>query len=119
MKNLIALILLVFVSTQAMAAELRLLSGETATIQANQSTRVSCEGASNGGGNSNCSHAVQGLTALMEACKTNYSANFCIDKHWPAFKKDYPSCVYGALSVCIEACKTSYSANYCADKCMK
>lgn len=122
MKNLIASLLLVFVSTQAMAAELRLLSGETATIQANQTTRVSCEGPSNGGGSgASCDEAVQGLKYLLESCRSGGNgAAACMEKYWPGFKQGSPSCAYAGISVCIDACRTGGNgAAACAEKCAR
>lgn len=123
MKNLFVSILLVFVSAQALAADLRLSSGETATIQANNTTRVSCEGGSHGGGGTpaNCTEAVGGLKELIEACRSGgYSQNSCMEKYWPGFKQGSPSCAYAAISVCIEACRTAgNSAASCAERCAK
>lgn len=98
----------------AFAADLNLGIGESATIQANVKTRVTCEGEGQG---PSCQQAINGLKTLVEACKGSYSGSYCIDKYWPNFKKENPSCATSAISVCIDYCKESYSSAYCADKC--
>lgn len=122
MKNLLVSILLVFVSAQAFSAELRLSSGESATIQANQTTRVSCEGG-NGGGSSpaSCEQAVDGLKQLLEACRSGgYPGSACMEKYWPGFKQASPTCAYSAISICIEACRSGgFNPSTCAEKCSR
>jgi hypothetical protein len=102
-----------------------LLSGEAATIQANQTTRVSCEGGSNGGGGDavDCPGALNGLKFLVNACISGgaYNKAQCMDKYWPNFKSNNPGCAYSAISVCVEACVSggAYNSAQCADRCMK
>ena len=102
-------------SVQTFAADLNLNGGESAVIQANVSTRVTCGGNQTGG---SCSDAVHGLKLLMEVCMKSYSGGFCVDKQWAPFKDANPSCVYAGLSVCLEVCQSSYSSGFCADKCL-
>ncbi len=111
MKVLISALLLFAV--HASAADLILSSGESAIIQPNVTTKVSCGGSQSTG----CSDEINGLKLLIENCKTSYSASYCADKYWPDFKASNPKCALPALSICIDNCKTSYSASYCADKC--
>lgn len=107
------LILALSTASLALAADLNLRAGETATIQSNVKTRVTCEGDSH----SSCEQAIESLKILVEACKGSYSGSYCIDKYWPAFKKENPSCRTSAIPICIDYCKESYSSAYCADKC--
>lgn len=114
MKTILALSILI--SINVFAAELSLTGGESATIQANTRTTVTCNGSSQG---NQCSDTTNGLKTLVEACKSNFSPSYCIDKYWPSFKANNPSCVMAALPYCIDQCKTSFTAAYCADKCSK
>lgn len=109
------LIALALIVTSAQAAELNLQSGESVTLQPNVMTTVTCSGGSGGP----CAEAASALKLLIETCRTEYNANYCLDKYWPAFKSKNPSCVNSALKFCIETCRNEYSANYCADKCTK
>ncbi len=101
-------------SWTSQAAELHLSGGETATIQANVSTYVTCSGQGGGG---NCSIIVEGFAAQLKACYNTYSGGYCSNKYWPDFKANNPKCYYGAIGVCLEYCEKTYSGGYCADKC--
>ncbi|HWU43005.1 MAG TPA: hypothetical protein VN132_06185 [Bdellovibrio sp.] len=108
----------IFLSVNAFAADLNLNGGESAMIQANVRTTVTCGGSSSGSGGS-CEDAIAGLSSLIDACKGTYSGASCVDKYWPNFKKENPRCAMSAISVCIDNCKTTYSPASCADKCSK
>ena len=103
-------------TVQAFAADLNLNGGESAVIQANVNTRVTCGGSSTGG---SCAEIVQGFKLLMNVCMDSYSGGYCVEKHWPTFKSSNPTCAYAALSICLEVCQKSYSGGYCAEKCGK
>ncbi|MEZ0393199.1 MAG: hypothetical protein ACAH59_13340 [Pseudobdellovibrionaceae bacterium] len=77
MKKLFALFILF--SVQTFAADLNLNGGESAIIQPNVSTRVTCGGNSNGG-NGNCSEAVQGFKLIVDTCMKSYNGGYCADK---------------------------------------
>ena len=112
MKKLFALFILF--SVQTFAADLNLNGGESAIIQANVSTRVTCGGNQTGG---SCSEMVQGFKLIMESCMRSYNGGYCAEKQWPSFKATNPSCAYAGLSICLEACQKSYNGGYCAEKC--
>ena len=112
MKKL--LILMVLISSQAFAADLNLNGGESATIQANVNTYVTCGGSSSG---DKCGSVVQGFKVLMEACQKSYGGGYCAEKYWPSFKAANVGCAYAGVSLCIEACQKSYGGGYCAEKC--
>ncbi|MES3037294.1 MAG: hypothetical protein V4736_05240 [Bdellovibrionota bacterium] len=115
MKSVLLVVL--FFSSAVFGAELNLTSGESAVIQANVNTRVTCGGGSSS--NPGCGDHIQGLKTLLQACKESFSGSYCIDKYWPTFKANAPQCTLAALSICIDYCKESFSASYCADKCSK
>jgi hypothetical protein len=105
-----------FLSAQVFAAEVHLNGGDSITLRANVETTVTCAG---NGTSTNCSDVIDGLKVLVDACKSSYSASSCIDKYWPNFKQQNPSCVMAGMPYCIDQCKTSYSAASCADKCSR
>lgn len=113
MKKLFALLILF--SVQTFAADLNLNGGESAVIQGNVTTRVTCGGGSQSVGS--CSEAVAGFKLLMDACTRTYTGGYCAEKQWPSFKSANPSCVYAGISICLDACTKSYTSGYCADKC--
>ena len=113
MTKLVLAILLV--SFNVLGADLNLSGGESATIQANVSTRVTCGGTSTGSGD--CSAAVAGFESIMSACETGYTALHCIDQNWPSFKANNPNCLYAGIPDCLKACETGYTALFCANKC--
>lgn len=108
------LLLALTMASIAFAADLNLSSGESATIQANVKTRVTCDGE---GQTPSCQEPINGLKTLIEACKSNYTGSYCVDKYWPNFKKENPGCATAAISICINYCKENYTGAYCADKC--
>ena len=112
MKSLLSLVLLL--STTGFAAELHLSAGETATIFANTRTTVTCNGGTSG---NQCQEKINGLRTLVEACENNYTPATCMDKYWPSFKQQNPSCVSSALSYCIDRCSENYTPATCADRC--
>ncbi len=102
-------------SGTSIAGDLNLSGGESAIIESNTLTRVTCGGGS--GGISDCQGAVEGLRALLNSCVKSYGGGYCADRYWPTFKKDHPNCIYAGLSACLDACEKSYSGGYCADRC--
>src|SRR4051812_12154631 len=114
MKQIFIGLLLSF-SVSAIAAQLNLGGGESATINPSVSTTVTC--GSGGDGNGSCNDSKNGLVKLMKACQSNYSAATCIDKYWPKFKQNNASCAMANIEICLTACETNYSAAYCADHC--
>lgn len=112
MKKFVVFISLL--ACQAFSAELVLNGGESAIIQPNVATKVTCGGSSSG---MSCTDPIKGLTTLIDACKSVHNAAYCADKYWPGFKENNPQCVYAALNICIDNCKTVHNAAYCADRC--
>lgn len=112
MKKLFVLFILF--SVQSFAADLNLNGGESAVIQANVSTRVTCGGSSIGG---NCSEVVKGFKLIMDTCMKSYNGGYCAEKNWPSFKNANLGCAYAGISICLDACQKSYNGGYCADKC--
>ncbi len=102
-------------STSAMAADLNLNVGESATIEANVRTHVTCSADSS----RLCEKAIGGLETLLNACKEQFTGSYCIDKYWPNFKANNPTCVADAMQICIDNCKTQFTGSYCADYCSK
>lgn len=109
-------ILLILLSVQSFAADLNLNGGESATIQANVSTRVTCGGNSTSG---SCSEVVQGFKALVDTCMKTFHGGFCAEKYWPSFKAANSSCSYAGISVCLDACQKTFHGGFCAEKCTK
>ena len=101
-------------SSGAFGAELNLNGGESAWINANVQTYVTCGGDSTSG---SCNGAVEGLKISVKSCETGHSASYCIDRYWPDFKEKNSQCIYDGLQFCIEKCSTGHSPSYCADKC--
>jgi hypothetical protein len=95
------------------AADLHLRSGETAIIQANVTTRVTC----NGPDYVSCQEPANALRLLISACKESYSGAYCADRYWSSFKQKNPGCIYAGMPICLEACKEDYGGAYCADRC--
>jgi hypothetical protein len=118
MKILMVLLGLAAVTAPALAAELNLNGGESAIIEANTRTRVTCAGnGSGGGGGGDCAAAADGFRAIMDACLNSWSASTCVDKYWPKFKQDNPNCKYAGVPYCLEICKRAWSGSTCIDKC--
>ena len=98
----------------AYTANLNLSSGESAFIQPNAKTLVSC-------GNAiiieNCSISVQTLDKLLQTCVQSYGGGTCVDKIWPNFIKSHNSCYDQAIELCLNYCKQSYGGGTCVGKC--
>lgn len=109
------LVLSFLVSGVSFAGDLNLSGGETAIIEANTTTRVSCGGGA--GGVNDCLGPVEGLKALLNSCQKTYGGGYCADRYWPDFKKNNPNCYYAGLPACLEACEKNYGGGYCADRC--
>ncbi len=114
MKKLV--ILCALFSSYAFAADLNLKGGESAIIEPNTSTRVTCGGSSSGGGGT-CTEIVSGFQSLIDSCEQSYNGGYCAEKLWPTFKAANSRCAYAGISVCLKACLQSYNGGYCADKC--
>ena len=110
MKNIL-LILLFSIATNSFAAQLNLSAGETAIIEANTLTTVTCEKNQT----SSCLPYVEKAEASYKACSgSGYSNSYCFDRAYPA---KVQNCVPWSES-CNKACKNSgYSPSYCYDKC--
>lgn len=108
-------ILTLVVSSSVFAADLNLLSGESAIIEANSRTRVTCNG-SNGGG-MNCEGAGNAFKKIMEYCYKSHDGGTCAKNHWPNFKKDNPNCSYTGVETCIDYCYKGYDGGTCASLC--
>lgn len=113
MKNTLIALTLLFAHS-ASAATLQLSGGETAVIEANVRTTVSC---SADGGGPSCSQAAASFRATLAACNNQYGGGYCAETHWPKFKASYPSCAYAGVEACIESCTKQYGGGYCAAKC--
>jgi hypothetical protein len=109
-----ALVVQLAMCASVLAADLNLNSGESAVIQANVNTRVTCGGGSSGG---SCQDVVRGFQQIMEACQRTYTGGYCAEKNWPAFKNANPSCAYAGVTICLEACQRTYTGGYCSEKC--
>lgn len=107
--------LMTFIASIAHAGNLTLGSGESATIYANTHTTVTCN--ADGSSGPSCHEAVSGLKTLVEACISEYTKSSCINKYWPTFKKDNPTCAFSSIKLCIDYCSSEYTRASCADKC--
>ena len=96
----------------AFGAELNLNGGESATIQANVLTQVTCGGGSSG---NNCVEAANGLKKVLDTCTRSYTPGDCVEKHWPRYKKENPTCKYAGLDTCLAFCTRSYTPGDCTD----
>lgn len=103
------------ISSLAFGAELQLNGGESATIQANVTTQVTCGGGSSGGGGNSCETAAKGFEKLLEYCSKSYSSGDCVTTHWPRYKANNPNCIYAGLDACLTYCSRSFSSGDCAN----
>ena len=101
------------IAQSSFAATLNLSSGETAVIEANTRTTVSC----NGSGNADCEKVAQAFGKTLEYCNRTNNAGYCAQTHWPKFKAANPNCAYAGQAACLDYCSRSYNAGYCADLC--
>jgi hypothetical protein len=99
------------VQAQVHAATLNLNAGDTATINANTPTTVTC------GTADDCSAKISSFNQIMTACMTDYDGGTCVGKYWPSFKQNNPNCYDGAVGTCLTDCETTYSAGQCASTC--
>jgi len=117
MKKTVVVLLGLVLAQSAFAASLNLSSGESAVIEANTRTVVSCNGASEGTSPATCESAVAGFRLTLEYCYKSYNGGYCAEKYWPKFKQQNPSCISAGAGPCVEYCYKSYNGGYCAEKC--
>lgn len=111
MKKL--LLLFVFFSIPALAADLNLSTGEVVVIRANENTRVAC----NDKWGTTCDSDVQAFNLRMSSCLRSYGGGYCAEKYWPSFRSTSPRCVSLGLGICLETCQQSYGGGRCAEIC--
>jgi hypothetical protein len=104
-------------SSQVFAAELNLSGGESAVINANAETKVTCGVGGGHGGSGMCRQVAEAFRATLAACEKSHSGGYCASTYWAKLKKDNPSCKYSGVSACIEYCSKSHSSGYCASQC--
>lgn len=109
------LILTILFASQAYAAHLNLNGGESAVIQANVNTSVTCGGSGSGG--SDCSTKASSLKGILDKCMQNLNAQWCIENTWPKWKANNPSCVSEGSQVCIDKCVLNLNAQWCMTNC--
>ncbi len=117
MKKTVVVLLGLVLAQSAFAASLNLSSGESAVIEANTRTVVSCNGSSEGTSPTTCESAVAGFRLTLGSCYKTYSGGYCAEKHWPKFKQQNPSCISAGAGPCLDYCGMTYDGGYCAEKC--
>lgn len=98
----------------AQAATLNLNSGDSAVIQPNVATTVTCNAV---GGPTTCEIQISTYESRYQTCKRSYPASTCFTNEWPAFKSRHPNCVLEAFDACIKTCGESYPSSTCYNNC--
>lgn len=115
MKRSLALFVLTFVWINfAVASEIRLTVGDSITVNANESVRVSCEQGKTP--ELDCEAETAGIAMQWRKCIQKEPKMDCFEKNWKTFKKDYPNC---SIATCVVACFEAYGVDqeYCIKRC--
>ena len=103
------------VTSSAQAATLNLNVGDSAVIQPNVMTTVTCGGS--GTPVTNCVAAIKSFDNRYATCKKTYPPSTCYQNEWPAFKTRNPDCVEEAFDACYRVCAESYPGSTCYQNC--
>lgn len=96
--------LVFFISANSYSATLNLEGGESATIQPNVATTVTC----GSGGSSNCQSKLDGLGTLLGICRSD-GGNWgnCFKDVMSKWNRANPGCVTEATILCVKKCGSS------------
>ena len=109
-----SLFLSLFLSFAAEAATLNLDPGESAVINPNVSTAVTC---GIGTPVADCSRLIAALKSRYETCKNGSMAATCFNSEWSTFKQRHPACVTEAFDMCNKICLEGAMASTCYNAC--
>ena len=116
MKNLIFITFyLALIPILSFGAVLNLGDGETATINPNQTTTVTCN--VQGGNSPDCNREVAFLKKNIDLCIQNTPTSTCLDIHWPKFKQRAPKCIQDGFDTCYSYCNQVRPSNHCVNFC--